>query len=472
MRKVFIILLALIPLALPSPIFAHAFGQLYTLPLPVWLYLYGGAAAVLISFVLIGFFVGRTNQNLDYQTLNLSKWLLIYFLTSDRIKFFFKILSISIFMLTVIAGYIGSKNPTENFSTLYVWIIFWLGFTYLTALFGNLWSVVNPWKIIIEVVEAIRDSEIRGLIKYPKVFGYIPALLFYYIFIWLELLSSGLGVRPSFLSILITVYTFTNFVGVLLFGKRVWFKYFEFFSVFFGLVSKLAPIEIKNHQLFIRPPFVGLVKGKAENFSLVFFILFMLSSTAFDGFRGTIAWRKLDLLISSVAVSNVSYGISQSLLLAASPLFFLILYLFAIGFIKTLIKTTFSVWDLATKFVYSLIPIALAYNIAHYYTLLLVQGQSIIPAISDPFGLGWNLFGTASFVANVGIVGANFVWHSEVVVIIVGHIAAVYIAHLVALSIFASERKAMISQLPMLILMIIYTIGGLWILSQPLSVGG
>src|SRR3989338_8498053 len=117
MRKVYIILLALIPLALPSPIFAHAFVQLYTLPLPVWLYLYGGAAAVLISFVLIGFFVSKTNHNLDYPTLNLSKWSLIPFLTSARIKLFFKILSISIFTLTVGAGYIGSKNSTENFST-------------------------------------------------------------------------------------------------------------------------------------------------------------------------------------------------------------------------------------------------------------------------------------------------------------------------------------------------------------------
>ena len=471
--RIIIGLLFLLPLAMfPKSTFAHAFGQLYTLPIPVWLYLYGGGAAILVSFVLIGFFVGQDYKKSSPSTFNISKLPFISLLTSNNTKFFLKVLSLLIFVLTIAAGYIGNHTATDNFSTLFVWIVFWLGFTYLTALFGNLWSIFNPWKIIVELFESLQGIEIKGLIYYPKSLGYCPALIFYYIFIWLELLSNGLGVRPAYLSTLILAYTFLNFSGVILLGKDVWFKYCEFFSVFFRLVSRLSPIEIKDGHLVLRPPFVKLLSGEAENFSLLLFILFMLSSTAFDGFRATTTWRKLDVMISSIAVSSGSYQISQSILLALSPLFFLILYLYAIISIKTIIKTDLSLWSLALKFAFSLIPIALAYNVAHYYTLLLVQGQSMIPVLSDPFGRGWNLFNTASYVPNIGVAGANFIWHSQVAAIIIGHVAAVYICHIISLRIFPSHRSAVLSQIPMLVLMIVYTITGLWILSQPLTLGG
>lgn len=452
--------------AVPSPVFAHAFGQLYTLPLPVWLYLYGGGAAVVVSFVLIGYFVGQRENRRIYAAVDISNIPLVKFVVSDTSKFFFKVFSIFVFVLTIIAGYIGKNDPSENFNTVFVWIIFWLGLTYLIAIFGNLWMVLNPWKIIVELVEGLMGIVAKGIIKYPKTLGYLPALTFYFIFIWLELLSNGWGVRPTYLSTAIVVYTFLNFTGVVLFGKDIWFRYFEFFSVFFKLISKLSPIEIKTGQVFLRSPFIRLLSEEAENLSLLAFVLFMLSSTAFDGFRSTTTWRSLNLL------SSFDYQISQSILLTLSPLFFLLFYFYSIVFIKIITKSNFSLWNLAQKFAFSLIPIAFAYNVAHYYTLLLIQGQSIIRTLSDPFGLGWNLFNTASFIPNIGLLGASFVWHSQVAVIIIGHIAAVYVAHILATGIFPSRKNAILGQIPMLILMIVYTMTGLWILSQPLTIGG
>lgn len=119
-----------------------------------------------------------------------------------------------------------------------------------------------------------------------------------------------------------------------------------------------------------------------------------------------------------------------------------------------------------------MLPIALVYNIAHYYTLFLIQGQSLIPRLSDPFNFGWNLIGTVNYTPNVGIIGASFIWNSQVSFIILGHIAAVYLAHVIALKIFSHQKRAVISQIPMLILMVAYTVTGLWILSQPLTIGG
>ena len=138
---------------------------------------------------------------------------------------------------------------------------------------------------------------------------------------------------------------------------------------------------------------------------------------------------------------------------------------------KLLFSLKTSVSTLIQVFAFSLIPIALVYNISHYYTLLVIQGQAIIPLVSDPFHMGWNLFGTLQYVPNIKIVDARFVWNSEVFFILVGHIIAVFIAHIVSIQLYKKSKKAVLSQVPLLILMVFYTVFGLWILSQPITTG-
>ena len=433
MNIVFFLLLAFFPLIFPKLTFAHAFGQLYTLPIPLWLYLYGAGAALIISFLAIGFFTrADSNFYLPKIHIKVSSWLI----------FLFKVLSIFLFLLTILTGFFGSQSPIENFAVNFFWIIFLLGVTYLSAILGNIWEIVNPWKIIIELF-----GYFKPLSSYPKKFGFLPAIIFYFLLIWLELLSGGLGVQPASLSRIILIYSGITLLAVLMFGK-VWFEYGEFYSVFFGLIGKLSLFSKSN-----------LLEEKPQHFSLLIFILFMLSSTAFDGFRSTIIYLRY------------FYSLNSHLLLLASPIFFLSLYFAAIFLMKLLSKTSIPIKDLALQFSFSLLPIALAYNVAHYFTLLVISGQSIIPLLSDPFNLGWNLFNTLDYQTNVGLLGAGFIWHFEVVTIIIGHIMAVALAHLLALKIF-SRKQAFLSQIPMLILMVLYTVTGLWILSQPLTVGG
>jgi hypothetical protein len=123
---------------------------------------------------------------------------------------------------------------------------------------------------------------------------------------------------------------------------------------------------------------------------------------------------------------------------------------------------------LAPVYVYSLVPIAIAYQVAHYYTYLLIQGQGMISYISDPFGWGRELFATAGYEIRIGVVDAALVWYSEVALIVAGHVIAVYVAQLISLRFFEGSRRALRSLAPMLILMILYTISSLWILSQPI----
>ncbi len=123
--------------------------------------------------------------------------------------------------------------------------------------------------------------------------------------------------------------------------------------------------------------------------------------------------------------------------------------------------------DDPAAFIYALVPVAVAYQIAHYVSYLLIQGQLIVPLISDPLGRGWNLSGTTDRTIWVGIIGARTAWYVQIGAIIVGHVAAVYLAHISALRHFGAARRALWSQFPMLVLMLLYTPSSLRILSQP-----
>lgn len=454
-------------LILPQPVSAHAFGKLYNLPVPFWMYLYGGAAAIVVSFLIIGLFLNKTGTNLTYPKKLLSNF---NFLVNKSTINIFKSISVFLFLLTILTGLIGEDSPYSNFNMTFFWIIFILGFSYLTAFVGNIFAFVSPWKVLVEWFESITGEKIKGMFKYPKHLGYFPALLFYFLFIWIELFAQAF---PRQLSLILIQYSLITFVGVMAVGKESWFKYCEFFGVFFGLIGKIAPLEYQKGQLYLRPPFIGLLKEKAEHFSLLLFILFMLSSTAFDGFRTTTPWvqfyfQNFDEVLSPIFGESAN-SLFQTLGLLISPFVFLLIYVGLIGFAKFITRSKTSLMELCLQFALTLVPVAFVYNVAHYYTLLLTEGQNIFRIISDPFGFGWNLFNTADYEVNLSIIDANFTWHFQVALILIGHIVGTYLAHIVALKVFPSHKKALLSQFPLLILMVVYTMIGLWILSQPIT---
>lgn len=471
MRKWLIVLFIFLPFFIPKPAFAHAFGKLYNLPVPFWMYLYGGAAAIIISFLIIGYFFNKRSRSLSYPTRNLSRNNFFTALTKPWFLIAAKSVSVFLFLLTILTGLVGEDSAYANFNMTFFWIIFLLGLTYITAFIGSVYVIINPWEILTEWFEAFFGVKAKGVIQYPKKLGYYPALIFYFILIWFELIGNT---NPSKLSIILVQYTMINAVGVVTFGKESWFRYGEFFGVFFRLIGKMAPIEYKSGKLYLRPPFIGLLKDRAEHFSLLLFVLFMLSSTAFDGFRETLPWvrlywRNLDEPMRAI-FGEGSYFLFQTSGLLLSPFVFLMIYLALLVLVKIITRTRMSIKELALQFAFSLIPIAFVYNIAHYYTLIFTEGPNIIRLISDPFGFGWNLFNTANSYKSF-ILDANFVWHSQVAFILLGHIVGVYLAHVIALNVFPSHKKALLSQFPMLILMVSYTMIGLWILSQPITSG-
>lgn len=154
-----------------------------------------------------------------------------------------------------------------------------------------------------------------------------------------------------------------------------------------------------------------------------------------------------------------------------SPFIYLAVFFAFVWAMKALTRAQQPVRTLVLQFAMSLVPIAFVYHVTHYYTLLLAQGGQMVRLISDPLGYGWNLFGTGLTRIEPLLVDVGTIWHTQVALILIGHIASVYLAHVEALRVYSNARTAAVSQLPLLVLMMIFTTFGLWILSLPLASG-
>ena len=224
----------------------------------------------------------------------------------------------------------------------------------------------------------------------------------------------------------------------------------------------------------LRPFAIGLAKRQLIGPDVVALVVLMLATVTFDGFGATSAWvdvqsESLDLFVGVVNTTVVNgITIADTLGLLLFPAAFLLVYLGFCGLMARAVGNVRTAGELARAFVFSLVPIALAYNIAHFFTLLVVQGQLLIPLSSDPLGRGWDLFGTSEYVTDIGVVSARAVWFLSVGAIVAGHIAAVYLAHHTATRLFGNRALAMRSQYPMLALMVMYTVVSLWIVAQPI----
>ncbi len=471
---------------LPATAFAHSFGKIYNLPVPIWLYLYGAAGALLLSFLIVGYFVNAASVASNTRARSLDHRPLWRSLDTPAVRMTLRVLGVLGFLLTLLTGLFGRDDSYQNFNMTFFWIVFVLGFTYLTALTGNLYAAMNPWLAIIDGLERLRPGLFAGQTPYPARWFYYPALLLYMAFIWIELFGRT---RPFSLSVILCVYSAITFGAAWWFGRDAWFRYGEFFAVFFRLVAKCSPLAYAviegRRVLRLRQPFMGLVEERAEHRSLLLFVLFMLSSTAFDGIKETVFWvglywRDVFMLVLPELGGNMAaaypalkagYAVWQTLALIASPFLYLGLYLAFLWITRRITGSARPVRELALDFAFSLIPIALVYNITHYYTLIATQGSQIVRLVSDPFGLGWNLFGSRGWLTAPITPDAGWVWHTQVWLILFGHIVSVYLAHIEALKVFRSQRQATLSQLPILLLMVLFTTFGLWILSQPISTG-
>ena len=493
-------------LAGAPPALAHGFGQRYDLPVPLWLYLYGAAGAVLLSFVVFGLFVGGREEGHGYPRLNLLRFgPFRATLASRAFVCGLRVFSAALFGLVILAGLFGNQTPALNLAPTMVWVIWWVGFSLFVALVGNLWALANPLKVVFEWADALArrlgvEEGLEGDAPYPASWGVWPALALFFAFAWVELVLPG-SATPRNVAFLVLMYSSVTWAGMSLFGKEAWLRNGEAFSVFFGVLARFAPTEVRvaggkaregcrargpevgdhvdcygcfaraspgERELNLRPPVVGLLRPGAIPAGGLAFVLFILASVTFDGLLATPSWVGAMFFLQSMTGSfgmpgTPFYG---TLGLVIVPLLFFGLYAGFAGLCRAMGGGA-GFRRLAGAFAYSLVPIALAYQAAHYCTLLITEGQNLYALASDPFGWGWDLLGTGGYEVNVNVVGAALVWYLQVALIVAGHVVAVYLAHAVALREAPSPKLALRGQLPMVALMVLYTVTSLWILSQP-----
>lgn len=478
------VLLAAASLLLPESAIAHGFGRLYNLPVPFWLYAWGASAALVLSFLVVALLsVNRDVSRAEVRDVADPAPLRPLRRAAPALRW----LGLLLLALCIATALFGNRDPFRNFSMTFFWVIFVLLFTYLTALFGNFYAAFNPWRTLSDGVGRLRSGFGAGRYAYPKGLAEWPALALFLAFIWFELFNHG---RPSTLGAVLLGYTALNLAGTWLLGSVAWFRHCEFFSVFFRLVAQLAPLDYRRAEssgssgsMHWRAPFSGLIHERPNSLATVVFVLALLSTTAFDGLRATQWWVHLfwadptGVFTAIVGQRPIHAYVSlrswyigwETFWLLASPFIYLGLYLGFLSLAKVMASSRRPVHELALDFAYTLLPIALVYNLTHYATLLLDQGLKIISLSSDPFGWGWNLLGTAGMLRAPILPAMGWVWHAQVGLILIGHVISVYAAHRVALRVFPTHRRALLSQLPMLALMVLFTVAGLWILAQPLT---
>ena len=452
-------------------IFLHGFGPRYDLPAPLFWYLFAAAGVVVISFVLVVAFAGDQVGAKAVQYPRRPVPFLLRLARSPWPRAVGGTVGVLALLAVVISGLFGSANPALNPAEYLVWIYFWVGLVLLSGLLGNLWYLFNPWAVIYDL--GTRFVRLGPIWKLPNV-GVWPAAAAYFAFACLEL-TTGMANRPEVVAIVALAYSAVTLAGMIFFGRKEWLEHCEGFTVLFDIVGRFGPIEAERDEtgainaVYLRPWGVGLLKSVATGWDRVFFVILMLSTLAFDGILATPAWQDFNVALEPVWLPMGQFGfffvrtLGMTLLTAAFLLVF-------VGFIEMVVFFGHRKVDFvatATGFAMTLVPIALVYNAAHYYSYFVVQSQALIPLLNDPLGKGWQLWpAVAGVKPSFALAQASTVWFLQIVLIVLGHVIAVYLSHLRAGERFRTAKRALLSQYPMLILMVIYTMTSLLILAQ------
>jgi hypothetical protein len=471
------LLLAAVLCAHATPAGAHGFGERYDLPLPLSLYLYGTAGAIIASGIIAGLFVRHAVPDRSYLRIDLFAHPAGRMVAHPAVIILLRLAALLLFIVTVTAGFIGDQNPYRNIAPTMVWIVVWVGLAYVSAFVGDLWALLNPWRTMFEWAEALsaRLGARGGLslgLRYPDTLGVWPAVVLLLAFVWIELVYPSAAV-PRQLACLATGYSILTWAGMAVFGRETWLRNGEVFSVVFGTYARFAPIDVRGGprpELILRPFGAGLRDGRPASPSMMAFVLLLLSTVLYDGLLNTPEWASLENAIGAVIGDPNEFApiAIRSIGLVAFWLLFLGAYLAVSAMMSTATGGHRSPLEIAQSFAFTLIPIAIGYHVAHYLVFLLIQGQYIVPLISDPFGWGWNLFGTAGYRVDIAVVGARFAWYAAVAAVLIGHVVAVFQAHAVAMQVLEPRRAALRSQVPLTALMVGYTLVSLSILAEPI----
>jgi hypothetical protein len=450
--------------------FAHGLVARSDLPIPEWLFGWAAAMVLVVSFVALAVLWPEPKLQREH-------WKPLpggfgRLLASRPVEILCGAIGAALLGVLVYVGLRGTQSSTANLAPTFVYVIFWLSFVPLSVLFGDVFKAFNPWRAIGRGVGWVAGKAARGdlpaPLSYPERLGHWPAAAGIFVFAVMELVAAN-GDQPQTVAVATLVYSALTFVAMALYGVETWIARGEAFSVYFNLFSRLSPVETRDGVVGLRRPLSGLADLKAGA-GTVPLLAVMIGSVTFDGVSEAPVWTgiapdiarffgdaglspqnalELTFLVGLVAAILLVYGFYRLGVLGAQS-----------------VGGGFTTERLARAFVHTLVPIALAYVAAHYFTLLLFQGQAVSFLASDPLGDGSNLFGTSDSQIDYTLVGANATWYWQVGFVVTGHVAGLTLAHDRALAMYDQAKLAVRSQYWMLAVMVGFTSLALWLLSQ------
>ncbi len=456
-------------LAAPSPALAHGLQGRADLPIPAWLFGWAAALVLLVSFVALAVLWSEARlEQPRWRPLPASLGRLV---TSRVLEILLGAIGVALLALVVWAGFAGSQTPTENLAPTFVYVGFWLGLVVASLLLGDVFRLLNPWRALgrafAVAARVVAGDRVPEPLAYPERLGRWPAVVGLTAFAMLELVVDN-GSRPEVVALATLLYTLATFAGMFLYGVETWSERGEAFGAYFGLYARLSPWERRGRAVGVRPPLTGLTRLEPLP-GTVALLAAVIGSTTFDGLTAGRLWTAdlfpplQDLFIALGLGITLAAQVASAVGLLATILLVAALYEVAIAGARRLAGGG---GDLGPAFVHSLVPIALAYVAAHYVTLLLFQGQALLPLASDPLGSGRDLLGTAGRAIDYSLIGATSTWYLQVAFVVAGHVAALVLAHDRALARYGASERATRSQLPMLAVMVAFTALALWLLSQ------
>lgn len=451
--------------AVPQDALAHGLVGKQDLPIPRWLFAWGAAVVLVVSFVALAVLWPRPRLEREDPA---GTPVLRLPAAAEPLA---GALGVLLFAVVVYAGLAGTQTETANLAPTAIYVVFWIAIPFASLFLGDVFRALNPWRAVARAVAwaAARGggSGLPAPLPYPPRAGHWPAAAVILVFTWVELVSSS-GSDPSTLALLALAYAALQLVGMSLYGIEPWTRHADGFAVYFSLFATLSPLHWDGTQLRRRRPLVGATRLVAVP-GTVALLAVMIGSTSFDGFSEGDTWSDL---APDLQRSLVDLGLGQGAALEAVFTAGLLGMIAAVAGLYRLgvhgmrgIGGGADSGQLGRRFAHTLVPIALAYVIAHYFSLLAYNGQSLGYLASDPLGDGSDLFGTATAGIDYDVVGPNGIWYVQVGALVLGHVAGLVLAHERALVLYRKARDATRSQYWMLAVMVGFTSLGLWLLS-------
>lgn len=431
-------------------VLAHGVGTRADLPVPLPLALSGAALAVLVSFAALGLLwpTSRLRGGAAGRPLPAAVQSVV---DSPVLTWVLRLVVLALTLLVVAVALVGPVEPPENLGVYALYVTFWVGLVPASLLLGPVWRRVNPLRTLHAVLERLTGpapaaDRLRDL-------GLWPATGFLLVYAWLELAYPDRA-RPATVGLFLVGYGVVQLIAALWFGAG-WFARGDAFEAYSSLVGRLSPFgRREDGRLVLRNPLDG-VDALPLTPGLAAFVVALVGTTAFDGVTRTQYWQNGPGFAGDAAVLPPTIG--------------LVVVVAAVGALYAGATTLAARLSGSTgtggprQFAHTVVPIAVGYAIAHYFSLLLLDGQLTWILASDPFRSGLDLFGTASNAIDYAAVSPRTIAAVQVAAIVLGHVLGVVLAHDRAVRLGAGHR-ARTSQYPLLLVMVTFTVGGLYLL--------